>query len=209
MPMLRSGERVAGAAPAALVLLQYAAVLLDIAQRRIGRAFLDLRPLGRGELALEVAEQAVQQVASPVVEGGAYVRLPEARSLEHAGKDGLRAAERAAKAGNEPAQPRCYVEIALLRRLENVVVVGGHRRQSCRWLTRADTVPGAKKEDDFTLGLRSPRRDLRNWSKRRGRLRVWPMPLVAQEAGGQSGTMANVRERAIAGTLKSMTAESA
>src|SRR4029450_13402855 len=121
MPTLRGRERVAGAASTALVPLQYPAFqeVLDITQRRVGRALLDLRPLGRGQLALEVAEKPVQHVSLAVVEGRASVFFPEARGLEHPGEDGL--AERAAEARKEPCQPRGDVEIACLCGLENVV----------------------------------------------------------------------------------------
>ena len=60
-------ERIAGAAPPTEVLNQNTArkQIGDIAQCRIRRTFLDLRLLGRRQLALETIEQPVKHVALP------------------------------------------------------------------------------------------------------------------------------------------------
>jgi hypothetical protein len=57
---------------------------IDVAQRGIRRGFHNLRPFGRGELAVEIVEQTIEHRAPPFVQCGAGVPVPEAGFLKHA-----------------------------------------------------------------------------------------------------------------------------
>src|SRR5262245_5168681 len=57
--------------------------IVDVAQRGVLRTFLDLRPLGGCQIALEPIKQAVEHVTLPVVQGCTGVLLPEASLLQN------------------------------------------------------------------------------------------------------------------------------
>jgi hypothetical protein len=74
----------------------------DVAQRRIRRALLDSRPLRRRKLAFEAVQQTIQHIALTLVECIGRVLLPEARLLQHAGKNAFRPVNDSSKAIKRP-----------------------------------------------------------------------------------------------------------
>src|SRR3954447_21362532 len=120
----RLRQRVAGAAPAPFVFLQYAErdKLCDVAQGCIWRRFFNQRVFRRVELAFESIQQAVENIALTVVEGPRGVLLPELGFTKDGGKNLVRTVECAIEASEKPFQPRRDIEIALLRRFEQIVV---------------------------------------------------------------------------------------
>lgn len=127
-------ERIAGAATAALIFREHAELdeLGDVAQGGVGRALLSLRVFRGSELPFEPVEQAVEDVALPVIERDAAVTLPELRLAEHGGENPFRAVEGAIKTGEEPAQPRRDFKITFLRRLQHTVIVLALLPDLCR-----------------------------------------------------------------------------
>ena len=80
-----SGQRVAGAASACFILLKNAEFdeFADIPKRRIGRALLDQRPFARSKLAFKPVQEAIENIALPIVDSGGGVLLPEVSFLEN------------------------------------------------------------------------------------------------------------------------------
>ena len=78
-------ERIARAAPAARFLDQDSALhqIADVAQRRIGRAFLNLCPFAGGQLAAESVYETHEHIALPLIEPFACVLIPELRLGKH------------------------------------------------------------------------------------------------------------------------------
>ena len=80
--------------------LQNAALnqIIDIAERGIWRAFLDDRPFGRGQLALESVQQPIDHVALTVVELVGGMPLPKLGLGKNIGEGFLRAFDGAVEA---------------------------------------------------------------------------------------------------------------
>ncbi len=125
---------------------EYAAVdeVGDVAVGRILRAFGELRPLRRGELALEPVDQSAQDVPLPVVERLAAVRRPEPGLRPHGRQGRLRALEGTVEAVEEPGNPGGDLQGALLGPLEDLVIalaldpdLGRHAVEALRSLIRA------------------------------------------------------------------------
>src|SRR5882762_1795581 len=121
-----SGEGITRASPAGFILLQNTLLnqLSDVAQRSIRRAFLDQRPFTRGQLAFEPVQQAIENIALPVVDFGDGVLLPKLGLFENRRKNGFEAVECAIQTSQEPFKPRRNIEPALLRAFKHVVIAG-------------------------------------------------------------------------------------
>ena len=97
--------------------------VVDVAAGGILRALGEFRPLGRGELALEPIEQAVDDFLLPLVERLPGVRFPEPGFPKHAREGGLRSVEGAVEAAEEPLHPCCDIQRTLLGLFQDVVIV--------------------------------------------------------------------------------------
>src|SRR6266702_6891799 len=117
-------KRITCAAPAGGVLHQNVSCekIIDIARSRILRAFGKRCPFGRSQFPLKSVQHAVKYRMLPLVEGLTGMYFPKFGLEEHRSQYRFGAIERAAETSKKPFQPRGDVEIALLRRFQNIVV---------------------------------------------------------------------------------------
>src|SRR3954468_14672212 len=96
--------------------------IIDVAQGRVLGALGDLRPFGRGELAGEPVEEAVEHRPLALIERSPRYTLPEPGLAEN-GREGLfGVAQGIVQDLQEPGEPLRDVEIAFLRSLERFVI---------------------------------------------------------------------------------------
>ena len=117
-------EGISGAAATGGFLREDAASdqVVQVAQRGVRRCLGEGRPLGVGELPVKSVEQEVQHLPLSFLELLPRLRLPETRLADYLGQHGIRPAHGAREAAQEPLQPRGEVEVALLGRLQHIVV---------------------------------------------------------------------------------------
>ena len=107
-----------------LILLQdtFANQILDVTQGRVLRAFGELGPFRRGQLAFEAIQQLIDDLALPFIEASACMLVPEPRLSRTPLRAWSRHRKGAAQAIEKPGKPARDVQLALLRCFENVVI---------------------------------------------------------------------------------------
>lgn len=143
----------ADAAPSRRRALQHAAFqeIVDVAQRRVGRAFRQRRPLAAGELAFKSIQQSVQHFDLAFIQGGALYALPEPGLAQHGIQRAMGLAYGLIQHIEEPAQPFGDVRRALLCgvRLFRPLELGSH------WVRRRQENQG--QETSLVFGTRPSR----------------------------------------------------